>query len=184
MFISVDLPEPDEPMIATNSPGSTRETDAAQRFDLDIADDESAGEVLDLDDRVSVRPVARASDDASEARRRQPLAARLHAAFGDDDLIASAEIALDDLGEVVVVETGRRGPQPADRRARPRLALSARRRAVPGLQPLKGRRAHSAAPGPGRAAHRLADRRRSGWTRSCRASAPDRCYRRRPRHHR
>ena len=42
MFISVDLPEPDGPMIATNSPSSTRERDAAQRVGL------GAGAVVDL----------------------------------------------------------------------------------------------------------------------------------------
>ena len=51
MFISVDLPEPDEPMMATNSPALDRQADAAQRLDLDIADDEAAGDVLDPDHR-------------------------------------------------------------------------------------------------------------------------------------
>ena len=37
MFISVDLPEPEAPMMATNSPCSTSKLDAAQRVHLDVA---------------------------------------------------------------------------------------------------------------------------------------------------
>ena len=38
MFISVDLPLPDAPMIATYSPRSTRQADAAQRVHRDVAE--------------------------------------------------------------------------------------------------------------------------------------------------
>ena len=37
MFISVDLPEPEVPMMATNSPASMVSVDAAQRVHLDVA---------------------------------------------------------------------------------------------------------------------------------------------------
>ena len=109
----------------------------------------------------------------------------LAAAFGGDDLIARLEIAFDDLGEVVVVEAGHDGHRDRlDRRAAPRLAAdrssACRRRSAAA----EGRRAYSAAPGPARAARRFFDRRRSASTRSCPASAPDRCCRRRPRRHR
>ena len=51
MFISVDLPEPDAPMIATNSPGCDRERHAAQRVHLDVAHLVDLGDRFDLDDR-------------------------------------------------------------------------------------------------------------------------------------
>ena len=37
MFISVDLPEPDGPMMATNSPRSTVRLDPLEGADLDLA---------------------------------------------------------------------------------------------------------------------------------------------------
>ena len=37
MFINVDLPEPDAPMIATNSPRSIVRADATQRSHLEVA---------------------------------------------------------------------------------------------------------------------------------------------------
>ena len=43
--MSVDLPEPDEPMIATNSPGCDREIDAAKGLHLHVADLESPPDV-------------------------------------------------------------------------------------------------------------------------------------------
>ena len=51
MFMSVDFPEPDAPMIATNSPRSIREAHAAQRVDLLVAELVDLGDVLDLDRR-------------------------------------------------------------------------------------------------------------------------------------
>ena len=51
MCISVDLPEPDGPVTATNSPGCDVERHAAQRAHLDLADDVGLDEVPDRDDR-------------------------------------------------------------------------------------------------------------------------------------
>ena len=51
MFISVDLPEPDAPMIATNSPSSMVRVDAAERVHLVVAHDVGPGDVLQPDER-------------------------------------------------------------------------------------------------------------------------------------
>ncbi len=37
MFINVDLPEPDGPMIATNSPGADRQVDTVERAHFGLA---------------------------------------------------------------------------------------------------------------------------------------------------
>ena len=55
MFISVDLPEPDAPMMATNSPCVDGERDAAQRVHLDVA------HVVDLRDVVELQIERRSS---------------------------------------------------------------------------------------------------------------------------
>ena len=51
MFIRVDLPDPDAPMIATNSPRSIVRLTAAQRVDLLIAELVDLGDVADFDCR-------------------------------------------------------------------------------------------------------------------------------------
>ncbi len=51
-FMSVDLPEPDGPTIATNSPGSIDEVDALQGLDLDLAG------VVDLADASAMSMMA------------------------------------------------------------------------------------------------------------------------------
>ena len=48
MFISVDLPEPDAPMMATNSPRSIVRSDAAQRVHLDLAQHVGLGQTDEL----------------------------------------------------------------------------------------------------------------------------------------
>jgi hypothetical protein len=49
MFISVDLPEPDD---GDELAGPDREVDPAQRLDRDVTQSEGAGDVLDPDDRL------------------------------------------------------------------------------------------------------------------------------------
>ncbi len=51
MFISVDLPEPEAPMMATNSPSLDVEGHAAQRVHVDVAHPVGLGDVGDLDER-------------------------------------------------------------------------------------------------------------------------------------
>ena len=51
MFMKVDLPEPDEPMTATNSPAATGQAHAAQRVDDDVAHGVVLREPVDLDER-------------------------------------------------------------------------------------------------------------------------------------
>ena len=52
MFISVDLPEPDGPMMATNSPRIDAKVDARERADLDLAHRVDLGQAVDLDDLI------------------------------------------------------------------------------------------------------------------------------------
>ena len=51
MFSSVDLPEPDGPTMATNSPGLDLEVDPLQRLDLDRAGVVDLAQVAHVDDR-------------------------------------------------------------------------------------------------------------------------------------
>jgi hypothetical protein len=51
MFIVVDLPEPEAPMIATNSPSRNRQRHAAQRVDLHIAHGVGLVNVLEFNHR-------------------------------------------------------------------------------------------------------------------------------------
>ena len=68
MCISVDLPEPDGPVTATNSPVLHVERDAAQRADLDFADDVGLDEIRDGDDgRASAHSNLSASIGSSRA---------------------------------------------------------------------------------------------------------------------
>ena len=69
MFMSVDLPDPDGPMMATNSPGRTCSGDAAQRAHLDLAHLVDASEVLDLDDGTRHEPRSLRTDGV----RRRPV---------------------------------------------------------------------------------------------------------------
>ena len=55
MFIRVDLPEPDGPMIATNSPASIVELNAVERPDLHFAQRVDLGDVLDRDHQCRPR---------------------------------------------------------------------------------------------------------------------------------
>ena len=123
--MSVDLPEPDEPMIATNSPDWTVRLIPRSASTLTSPRIKVRATFSTLmTGCVDFRAFARHRSTISKARRRRSrLAAHLTAAFSSNDLIARVEIALDDLGEVVVIETGSDGaPQRADRRAAPRLA--------------------------------------------------------------
>ena len=65
MFISVDLPEPDEPMIATNSPARISSETPAQRAHLDVAGLVDLRDVADLDEGRAVHR----SEHAAHARR-------------------------------------------------------------------------------------------------------------------
>ena len=87
MCMNVDLPEPDGPVTARNSPRSHVEVDAAQRLHLDLADDVGLDEVLDRDDRghgmrrlpapAAARPPARAPRHQRIAARPRPGGARV-----------------------------------------------------------------------------------------------------------
>ena len=55
MCIRVDLPEPDGPMIATNSPASIVSDDVAQRFDRERAGLVGLADAFEADDRLSGR---------------------------------------------------------------------------------------------------------------------------------
>ena len=54
IFISVDLPEPDGPMIATISPWQILSGHAVQRVHFHIPHPVDLGDVLELDDRSGV----------------------------------------------------------------------------------------------------------------------------------
>ena len=73
MFISVDLPEPEEPMIATNSPLLDAEVDRAQRRELGVAGAVDLGDLLQLDQghrrRQRIRKPPRAPRAAGLRRR-------------------------------------------------------------------------------------------------------------------
>ena len=101
--MSVDLPEPDEPMMATNSPAFDRETHAAQRMNVDVADV--------VGPRVRSHPDHRTSHDRSVGALRGSKPRPRHGAlsgvllFGDDDAVIRFQLALDDFGVAIVVET-------------------------------------------------------------------------------
>ena len=162
MFISVDLPEPDEPMIATNSPRwtvrltprsaststspmtkvrvtfSTLMTGCANSFLAALSDYHLTGAARQAPARLLAAP----------------------AALGGDDPSPGWSSPCDDLGEVPVVEPGNDGD-------RDRLtSRSTQTRCCPLVgacraRPPRGRRAYTAAPGRARAARCPFDRRRS-----------------------
>ena len=52
MFMQVDLPEPDGPITATNSPSCTVEIDARERGHLRLAGSVDLGDAAQLDERL------------------------------------------------------------------------------------------------------------------------------------
>src|SRR5208282_4577123 len=107
MFISVDLPEPDEPMMATNSPGWTVRLMPRSASTLTSPMTNVRATSSTLITGSSLADPRMALGTISKARLQQTgLAARLTAAFGGDDLIAWMEIAADDFRKVVVAQTG------------------------------------------------------------------------------
>ena len=77
MCMNVDLPEPDGPMTATNSPGSIVEIDAAQRVNALLAQRVDVAQVARLRRRAPlVDPSHRAADRRRADRRRARSAAR------------------------------------------------------------------------------------------------------------
>ena len=54
MFISVDLPEPDGPMMATHSPCVDREADAIEGAHFDIAQAVDLGDIFNLDHAIDL----------------------------------------------------------------------------------------------------------------------------------
>ena len=121
MLSSVDLPEPDAPMMATNSPRPIESETSSSARTSDVADREDAGDtVVELDQRIagvahSLRP-----------SRRGVILAHPHAALEldaietGDHLLALVEAA-HDLGVVPVAEPDRRSRA---RRARPSSTTS------------------------------------------------------------
>ena len=75
MFISVDLPEPELPMTATNSPASMASVDAAQRVHLDVAHLVDLVDVVERDQRRH-RLRTRGTADLPAGWRRGRLARR------------------------------------------------------------------------------------------------------------
>ena len=80
MFIAVDLPEPDGPMIATNSPRVDGEVDAGQRVHRGVARAVDLGDAAQLDQRIGWARAAvtgrlsalggdRVDDDGADRRR-------------------------------------------------------------------------------------------------------------------
>ena len=133
MFSSVDLPEPDGPMIATCSPAAIVSLDVDQRVHRLVADLVGARDVLELGSRRRVRgarpPTARApaSTSARRARRRpaRPPRARRRPRSKSQLRRPDLDRALD---ELVVLEH-----QHASRlRAAPRSGCAARPRASRG----------------------------------------------------
>ena len=74
-FMSVDLPEPDGPTMATNSPVLHLEVDALERLDLDLAGVVDLADGLHADDRAAsreasfIRSVSVAAGSIDAARR-------------------------------------------------------------------------------------------------------------------
>ena len=106
MFINVDLPEPDEPMMAINSPRRTVRLTPRSAWTVTSPRVKA---------RVTSSILMIGSDIAGlsrgiEAGLRSVAAPSLtgglpDVVFGGDDVVAWLEIAFDDLGEVAVVET-------------------------------------------------------------------------------
>ena len=108
MFISVDLPDPDEPMMATNSPCPTvRLTPRSAwtvtsprmnvRVTFSILRSVPAIAGLCTASKRGLRSAAAANPTRSRSGRE----------LGDDDRVARVEVALDDFGETAVVEAQR-----------------------------------------------------------------------------
>ena len=70
---SVDLPEPDGPIRATNSPASTVRRHAAQRLDGGRTERVGLGQVAGLEDRGHRRSLAGRSVGTAVSRRRRTL---------------------------------------------------------------------------------------------------------------
>src|SRR5690348_3644470 len=98
----VDLPDPDEPMIATNSPGSTLRLTPRRACT-------STSPIANT--RVTFSTLSTCSEDGTVAnprsemrhRRTRGCAART-ALLGGDDGVVSAEVAFEDLCIVLVLE--------------------------------------------------------------------------------
>ena len=92
MFISVDLPEPDGPMMATNSPVVDAQVDAVERAHFDLAEVVDLDELADLDDGAVATSASPASAAPAAARtalaahRRRPF--DLRRGHADDDRVA------------------------------------------------------------------------------------------------
>src|SRR4051794_40415479 len=100
MDMRVDLPEPDDPMTATNSPGST--TRSMPRNAVTSMSPTAKVRVTSTTLMIGCVMALSPSPAASEAQGRHcRSAAGRRALLGGDQLLAGMEVAADDLGEIL-----------------------------------------------------------------------------------
>src|ERR1700690_3249422 len=104
MDMSVDLPDPDDPMMATNSPRSTTKLTPRSACTCTSPMTKVRVTFSILRTGSCMSSPWRPSPRASEARQWHRLTVARNVLLGDDDLVTGAEISLDDLGEILVLE--------------------------------------------------------------------------------
>ena len=101
MFMKVDFPEPEGPMMATNSPGRDAQIDVLQRRERPGRRVVGLAQALDADDRLIASPLPSEHSHADTVLLvgRRIFVGRFSP---DHHLVAGLEVAADDLGIAVV----------------------------------------------------------------------------------
>ena len=122
MFMNVDLPEPEAPMMAMNSPRRDVERDVGERRHRHVAELVDLPEVSDLDERAVpwISGTGGGPPPTKEGGRCARRARSLGTLVGDDDRVVVLELAGDELRVALVVDAGRDfdPAQPPDRLGR------------------------------------------------------------------